>query len=136
MRRFVQEVESAVTARNPHAGTPFDDDDAAIAAALPDVCVPALLCSLVHMTGDPYWVREWPLRQLPSAMDFQCGLSRDQLADVRARALGVVAGYRDAGCQPVELSRELLEEMMSFLATRPVEGRLAAMFFEDMQFSG
>ena len=38
--------------RNPHAGEPFSDGDAAIAAALDDVAIPALLCSLVHMTGD------------------------------------------------------------------------------------
>ena len=43
------------TTRNPHAGEPFLDDDEAIAAALEDVSVPALLCSLVHMTGDPSW---------------------------------------------------------------------------------
>ena len=43
--------------RNPHAGRPFTDDDAAIAAALEDVSVPALLCSLVHITGDPSWIR-------------------------------------------------------------------------------
>lgn len=28
--------------RNPHAGLPFDDDDAAIARALEDVSIPAL----------------------------------------------------------------------------------------------
>ena len=33
--------------RNPHAGEPFDADDATIAAALEDVSTPALLCSLV-----------------------------------------------------------------------------------------
>jgi 4-hydroxyacetophenone monooxygenase len=43
--------------RNPHAGLPFDDDDATIAAALEDVSIPALMCSMVHMTGDPSWVR-------------------------------------------------------------------------------
>ena len=43
--------------RNPHAGRPFTDDDAAIAAALEDVSVPALLCSMVHITGDPSWIR-------------------------------------------------------------------------------
>ncbi len=40
-------------ARNPHAGRPFHDDDAAIAKALEDASIPALSCSLVHMTGDP-----------------------------------------------------------------------------------
>ena len=39
--------------RNPHAGTPFDDDDATIARVLDDVSIPALMCSMVHITGDP-----------------------------------------------------------------------------------
>src|SRR5262245_38500996 len=44
--------------RNPHVGEPFADDDATIAIMLEDVSVPVLLCSLVHMTGDPSWIRE------------------------------------------------------------------------------
>ncbi|MCW2538748.1 MAG: 4-hydroxyacetophenone monooxygenase, partial [Frankiales bacterium] len=43
--------------RNPHAGMPFSDGDDAIAAALRDVSVSALCCSLVHLTGDLSWVR-------------------------------------------------------------------------------
>ena len=43
--------------RNPHAGEPLTDDDATVAAAVEDVSIPALLCSLVHMTGDPSWIR-------------------------------------------------------------------------------
>ena len=50
-------ARTARMTRNPHAGEPFTDDDATIAAALEDVSVPALLCSLVHMTGDPSWIR-------------------------------------------------------------------------------
>lgn len=121
--------------RNPHAGAPFDDD-ATIAAALADVSVPALLLSLVHMTGDPSWIREWELPQLGSSADFQCGLTPEAQADIRDRALPVIAAYRDAGCEPVPLDRDLLLEMMSWFATRPVEGRLASFFFEDMQFDG
>lgn len=33
------------------------DDDAAIASALEDLSVPTLVLSLVHMTGDPKWIR-------------------------------------------------------------------------------
>ena len=43
--------------RNPHAGEPFTDSDSMIAGALEDCSIPALLCSLVHMTGDPSWIR-------------------------------------------------------------------------------
>jgi 4-hydroxyacetophenone monooxygenase len=122
--------------RNPHAGEPFVDDDAAIAAALEDVAVPALLCSLVHMTGDPSWVRERPLRQLPSSSDYHCGLTADEQADVRRRALAVIAAYRDSGCEPYPLSDDVLLEMMSFVAGKPLEGPIVPMMFEDMQFAG
>ena len=98
--------------------------------------VPALLCSLVHMTGDPSWVREVVLRVLPSSSDYQCGLTAEEQSDFRRRALPIIAAYRDGGCEPVPLPDELLLEMMSFLALKPLEGRIASMMFEDMQFAG
>jgi len=69
--------------RNPHVGEPFTDDDAAIAAALEDVSVPVLLCSLVHMTGDPSWIRELSLRSMPTSADVQGGLDDEELAAIR-----------------------------------------------------
>lgn len=122
--------------RNPHGGVPFDDDDVAIAAALEVVSVPALLCSLVHMTGDPGWVRRWTPRALPSPSDFQSGFTEVELAEVRAAALPVIAAYRDGGCRPHELGDDVLLEMMSWHALKPLDGRIVPMLFEDMQFDG
>jgi 4-hydroxyacetophenone monooxygenase len=122
--------------RSPHQGEPFSDGDAAVAAALEDVSVPALLCSLVHMTGDPSWIRDRALAQVASPGGYQCGLSPEEQADVRRRALAVVAAYRDSGCRPVPLPQDLLLETMSFLACKPLEGRIVEMLFEDMQFDG
>ena len=121
---------------NPHAGEPFTDDDAVIAAALEDVSVPALLCSLVHMTGDPSWIRGDVRPPVALSFDIQSGLPPDQRADVRRRALPAIAAYRDAGCVPHELPPALLLEMMSFLGCRPVEGRIADFFLEDLHFDG
>ena len=121
---------------NPHAGVPFSGDDATIAAALDDANVPALLCSLVHMTGDPSWIRGRKLPQLASSSDYQCGLSQSECAEVRRQALPAILAYRDAGYQTRVLPRELLLEMMSWLAGRPLEGRIVSMLFEDMQFDG
>jgi 4-hydroxyacetophenone monooxygenase len=124
------------TPRNPHAGEPFDDDDGAIAAALEDVSVPALLCSLVHMTGDPSWIRG-PIRpRIATLVEFQGGLTDEERADVRARALPAIAAYRDAGCEPQPVPPAVLHEMMDFLATRPVDGSLREMLLEDLQFEG
>jgi 4-hydroxyacetophenone monooxygenase len=122
--------------RNPHAGEPFSDDDSVIAAALRDVSVPALLCSLVHMTGDPAWIRGPVKPRLTLAFDVQSGIPADEQEDVRGAALPVIAAYRDGGCQPHELSHELLQEMMAFLGRRPVDGILAGLFFDDLQFEG
>ena len=122
--------------RNPHVGAPFTDDDAAIAAALEDVSVPVLLCSLVHMTGDPSWIRERSLPSMPNAAGLQGGLDDEELADIRRRAVPAIAAYRDGGCIPHEPSRDVLVEMMAFLAGKPLEGIMVPMFLEDMQFDG
>ncbi len=122
--------------RNPHAGEPFTDDDAAIAAALEEASVPALMCSLVHMTGDPAWIRGDIKPRVPLPMDVQEGMPEEQQAEIRRRALPAVAAYRDGGCIPHELPRPLLQEMMGFIGCRPVEGRLAGLFFDDLQFEG
>ncbi len=125
-----------MTTRNLHTGQPFTDDDAAIAAALEDVSIPALLCSLVHMTGDPSWIRGDVRPQVAIASEFQSRIPDDQLADVRRRALPAIAAFRDGGCEPHALSPELLHEMMEFLGCRPVGGTLEDLFVEDMQFDG
>src|SRR5437879_1587863 len=125
---YARQSYTLAMTRNPHAGEPFTDDDAAIAAALEDVSVPALLCSLVHMTGDPSWVRGDIRPRLAVSLDIQSGMPAAEQAEVRRRARPVIADYRDAGCRSHELPRDLLQEMMSFLGCRPVEGRLAGLF--------
>jgi 4-hydroxyacetophenone monooxygenase len=122
--------------RNPHAGTPFEDDDETIAAMLEQVSIPALMCSLVHMTGDPSWVRGEIQPRVANLVDVQSGIPPDEQAEVRRRALPAVAAYRDAGCQPKELSGDVIAEMMAFLGRKPVEGDLAELFLDDLQLEG
>ena len=76
--------------RNPHAGQPFTDDDAAIAAALEDVSIPALLCSLVHLTGDPSWIRGDLHPNVSLLNEYQGGMSADDMAEARRRALPAI----------------------------------------------
>jgi 4-hydroxyacetophenone monooxygenase len=124
----------SVAPRNPHWGEPFSDDDEAVAAALNDVSVPALLCSLVHMTGDPRWIRGSIVPDIRAAFDIQGGISPADQGVVRRAAQTVIAAYRDGGCQPLSLSPSLLTEMMEFVGRRDVDGSLAGLFFDDMQF--
>ena len=126
---------SSVT-RNRYAGEPFKDNDEAIARALDDVSIPALMCSLVHMSGDPSWIRGDIQPNVGMSLDIQGAMTEVDMAEVRRRALPVIAAYRDGGCVPEDLSRDVLQEMMGFLGRRPVEGRLAGLLFADLQFEG
>ena len=123
-------------ARNPHAGLPFRDADDAIARALEDASVPALLCSLVHMTGDPSWIRGPRRPRMGGPVALDGGMPEEEQASVRKEALPVIAAYRDGGCEPHALSRELLVEMMEFVACRPLPERQRDLFFFDLQFEG
>ena len=76
------------TQRNPHAGTPFTDDDVAIAVALEDVCLPALMCSLVHITGDPSWIRGEIRPRMAVLNNYESGLTPAEQADSRACGSG------------------------------------------------
>jgi 4-hydroxyacetophenone monooxygenase len=122
---------------NPHAGRPFTDDDATIAGHLEAVSIPALVCSLVHMTGDPGWIRGDIRPAGPVANDFQFGMSEQDKAEVRRRALPAIAAYRDGGCRPAEpVTPELAEEMMAWLAGAPLPEQSVPMFLDDLHLDG
>jgi 4-hydroxyacetophenone monooxygenase len=88
------------------------------------------------MTGDPSWIRGDLRPRFANALDFQSAMPPEAQAEARRRALPAIAAYRDAGCQPHELDDDLVDEMMAFLATRPVGGRLRAMLVDDLQLAG
>jgi 4-hydroxyacetophenone monooxygenase len=121
---------------NPHAGIPFTEDDETIAAALEDVSIPALLCSLVHMTGDPSWIRG-DLRPHGAMINEHQGyMTEEEKAEVRRRALPAIAAYRDGGCRPFIPDAELVHEMMSFIVGSEVEAEVVPLFMDDLHLDG
>jgi 4-hydroxyacetophenone monooxygenase len=86
--------------RNPHAGRPFTESDCAIEAALRDVSIPALLCSMVHITGDPAWIRSNLRPRRLTLNQYQGGMTETEMAVARRLALPAIARYRDGGCTP------------------------------------
>jgi 4-hydroxyacetophenone monooxygenase len=123
--------------RNPHAGEPFTTPDEEIAAALRDVSVPTLMLSLVHMSGDPSFIRG---RLKPAGLflnEVQGFMSEEDQAEVRALALEVIRDYRDRGCpEPEPVSPELLREMMSWLVCEEVPDEYVPMLLEEMELDG
>ena len=122
---------------NPHAGLPFDDDDAAIAAALDDVSIPALMCSMVHLSGDPSWIRG-EIRPMGSMLnEYQGYLPEEAKAEIRLRALPAIIAYRDSGCVlPPAPSLDVVREMMAFLACGEVPDYAVPMFLQDLHLDG
>ena len=121
---------------NPHAGSAFTDDAATIRAHLEDVSVPALLCSLVHMTGDASWIRGDERPRMLTTMEFQSGMREAEQAAVRDRAVAAIVDYRDDGCAPHSLPAALVGEMMEFLAARPMIDAAVPLMMEELQLDG
>jgi 4-hydroxyacetophenone monooxygenase len=122
---------------NPHAGLPITDDDATIEAMLADVSVPTLVMSMVHLTGDPSWIRG-PVRPRGLFLnEVQGYMPADELADVRARALEAIRAYRDGGCVlPPPPDEALIREMMAWLVCEEVPAEYVPMMLEEMELDG
>jgi 4-hydroxyacetophenone monooxygenase len=117
---------------NPYAGQPFTSSDKEIEAALEQVSIPTLLLSLVHITGDPRYIREFKQAGV-FLNEVQGFMSEDDKARARAVALPVIADYRDRGCPgPVPLSDELIAEMLDWTACEHVDDEYRPMVLEEM----
>ncbi|HYB82738.1 MAG TPA: 4-hydroxyacetophenone monooxygenase, partial [Mycobacterium sp.] len=102
-------------------GLPFDDDDEVIRAALAEASVPALLMSMVHMTGDLGLLKKLPGPVQLIPMDIQGAMSDTDKETVRQRAFDVVRDYRDRGCPPPFVPDEhQTREMLDVIAVGEV----------------
>ncbi|MED5814406.1 NAD(P)/FAD-dependent oxidoreductase [Mycolicibacterium sp. 050232] len=81
-------------------GLPFDASDDIIRTAIDEASVPALLMSMVHMTGDMSLLDDLPKPFMLIPMDLQGGMNEADKQIVRDRAYDVVRNYRDRGCPP------------------------------------
>ena len=122
--------------RSLYAGRPFTTPTPQIAAALEDVSIPTLLLSLVHITGDPRFIREF--KQMGIFLnEVQGFMSEEDKARARAAALPVVADYRDRGCpEPAPLSGEVIREMLDWAACEHVPDDYLPLIAEEMDLDG
>ena len=122
--------------RSRYAGRPFTTSTAAIAAALRDVSIPTLLLSLVHITGDLRFIRDF--KQMGIFLnEVQGFMSDEDKARARAEALSVITEYRDRGCpEPEPLRPELVREMMDWAACEHVPDDYLTLVSEELDLEG
>ncbi len=116
---------------------PIVETDDEIATALEGCSVPALIASVVQLTGDSSVLRG-PIR--PRAFipnEFQGQMTQEEQATLRAVALRAIVNYRDSGCiPPPPPGREQVRELMDWIACEPVPDDYATMFEEELDLSG
>jgi 4-hydroxyacetophenone monooxygenase len=114
-----------------------DIDDATIAAALDHLSVPALMASVVQLTGDPDFVRG-PIRPVQFVQnEFQGMLPEGDRQQLRRQALTAICAWRDAGCPSVPpIGDRLIREVMDWIACEPVPEDNAALYMEEMDLRG
>jgi len=118
------------------AAEPFADDDAVIAEALESADVPALMMSLVHLTGRTDILRG-SIRPPKVVGRLGKGLPAEERATVRALLLEALKDYRDRGCTlPPPPSPDTIREMMSFAVGEPVPDEYVPMMQEEMALDG
>ena len=112
-------------------------DDTAIAAALEQLSVPALIASVVQITGDPSIIRG-PIRPVQFVQnEFQGMLDEQSKAALRRTALAAICAWRDAGCPPAPPPETaVIRELMDWIACEPVPDDNAALYLEEMDLHG
>lgn len=122
--------------RSFHVGQPFTTPDTDIAAALEQVSVPTLLLSLVHITGDARYIREFKQAGL-FLNEVQGFMSEEDKARAREVALPIIVDYRDCGCPvPDPLPAELVREMLDWAACEPVDEDNLPLMLEELDLEG
>jgi 4-hydroxyacetophenone monooxygenase len=126
-----------MTAASHLGRTTITDDDQTIADALEDVSVPALMMSMVHMTGDPSILRGSARPAGIYLNEVQGFMSPEDQATVRALALGATIAYRDSGCRlPSPPGPDLVHEMMNVLVAQEVPDEYVPMLLEELELDG
>ena len=114
---------------------PIHDDDDVIRSALEHANAPVTLAALVHLTGDVELLRGDIRVDHSRARDLQCGISTEQQAIVRTRALEVLADYRDRGCPaPPRLATESLREILRFITGQELDEDCVRFLIEESEF--
>jgi 4-hydroxyacetophenone monooxygenase len=119
------------------AEKPITESDEFIARQLEGASIPTLMMSLIHLTGDTSLLRGSIRPKVVMMGGFQGGLSDEDQAQVRARALKALIDYRDRGCTlPPQPSAESVHAMMNFMVGEHVGDEYVPLMLEELALDG
>jgi len=112
--------------------------DEEIEAAVEAASVPALMMSMIQMSGETGLLEGAIRPRPPEMLDVQLGLTPEEQAVMRKEALQVIRAYRDAGCPPAPPpSSETIDRMLAFLAGEPrFPEALRGLVLEELDLEG
>jgi len=134
----VSEPLNPVLVGADQATQPIIESDAELSAILHDVSPVVLAMSAVHMSGSLDIIRSGARPRSPARHADQSGsLSAEAAADLQARALKIIAHWRDGHQRaPYVPTDAELREMINFLFGRDIPTDYLPMVLEDMSFEG
>jgi len=130
-------VEDLIRKHLRPAEQPITESDEVIERALQHAGIPALMMSMIHMSGDSSLL-DGPIRPNTAILGEIDGfLPPKQQAEVRRQALQVVKQFRDNQCQLPKLpDAETVRRMMSFMVGEHVPEEYVPMMMEEMNLAG
>ncbi len=130
-------IEELTAAHLRPAEQLITEDDAFLERALAHAGVPALMMSMIHMSGDNSLLDGDIKPNTAMLGEINGYLSEEQQTEVRRRALEVVKQYRDQGCQLPPLPEDdTIRRMLAFIVGEEVPEEYVPMMLEEMNLGG
>ena len=119
------------------ASEPITQSDEFIEQALRHTGIPALMMSMIHMSGDNSLL-DGEIRPNTAILgEIQGFLPMEQRDEIRRQALEVIKRYRDSGCRMAPLpDKSSIRRMMSFVVGEEVPEEYVPLMLEEMNLDG
>jgi len=114
---------------------PIIDDDEVIRASLEHADISALMCTLVHLTGDMGVIRG-DIRPKVEPLNPDDGLTEDQRSWVRDRAFDAIVAHRDDPQEFYVPDFDEIRELLNFLADEEVSDDYVEFLVEELGMHG
>jgi len=125
-----------MTVRKLQDVKPITEDDQFIANALQSAHIPSLMCALVHITGDPAWVRGDIRPEISFFGDEQGNISEADQQRVRDAALAELKKLRDGAAVPPPPDRQVVSEMVDFIVGKELSPDYGEFLHAELMLDG